>query len=353
MGIDDQTEYTCRVYWPKKHSVTVECNVYFEPTAGHSCEEQDHPVDHTVLAYVPSSGPPIANPPPSKSTPMSSPESFTSLAPPVGPNPDDQPRPKCIRKPSQRVLDIMAGKAADSTLPCSVQLPDPIAESPDLDQGPAVLEGEGMAHQILAVHNYDDDIELVLALNEYIAGTEALEPDLLAEAKRHPDWPQWEQGIREELATLHKAGMWELVDLLKNANLIGLKWVFHAKKDATGNVVHYKAWLVAQGFSQVPGVDYFDTYAPVAKLASIRTVLALAARQDMELHQVDIKGAYLNGELAYNECIYMCQPPGYADPVYPQRVCFLRKMLYGLKQSGCRWYQARGDTRRQTWLQAM
>ena len=106
------------------------------------------------------------------------------------------------------------------------------------------------------------------------------------------------------------------------------------KKDTAGNVVRYKVQLVAQGFSQVPGVDYFDTYAPVAKLTSIRTVLALAACQDMELHQVDIMGAYLNGELAYNECIYMHQPPGYADPVYPRRVCFLCKTLYGLKQSG-------------------
>ena len=83
---------------------------------------------------------------------------------------------------------------------------------------------------------------------------------------------------------MHKAGTWELIDLPKNANLVGSKWVFHAKKDTTGNVVRYKAWLVAQGFSQVPGVDYFDTYAPVAKLVSIRTVLALAAHQDMELH---------------------------------------------------------------------
>ena len=164
MGIDDQIEYACRVYWPKKHSVTVECNVYFKPTAGHSCEEKDHPVNHTVLAYMPSSGPPIANPPPLKSTLMSSPESSTSPAPPVGPNPDDQPRPKRICKPSQRVLDIMASKATDSTLPRGVQLPDPITKSPDLDQGPAVLEGEGMADQILAVHDYDDDIEVVLAL---------------------------------------------------------------------------------------------------------------------------------------------------------------------------------------------
>ena len=96
---------------------------------------------------------------------------------------------------------------------------------------------------------------------------------------------------------------------------------FPRKKDAAGNVIRYKAHLVTQGFSQVPGIDYFDTYAPVAKLASIHTVLALAARQNLELHQVDIKGAYPNGELTDGECIYMQQPPGYADPTHPKQVC--------------------------------
>ena len=182
--------------------------------------------------------------------------------------------------------------------------------------------------------NYNDDVELVLNLNEVTANAEALEPTSITEAQRRPEWPQWEHGIHKELATLHKAGTWELVNPPAGANIVGSKWVFRAKKDAASNVVCYKARLVAQGFLQVPGVDYFDMYAPVAKLASIHTVLALAARQDLELHQVDIKGAYLNGELTDGECIYMRQPPGYGDPTHPKRVCQLCKTLYGLKQSG-------------------
>jgi Reverse transcriptase (RNA-dependent DNA polymerase) len=138
---------------------------------------------------------------------------------------------------------------------------------------------------------------------------------------------------------LKNAGTWELVDPPSGANIVGSKWVFRAKKDAAGNIARYKARLVAQGFSQVPGVDYFDTYAPVAKLASTRTVLALAARLDMEIHQIDIKGAYLNGELTPNEIIYMRQPPGYASTESPNKVALLKKTLYGLKQSGRRWYQ--------------
>jgi hypothetical protein len=89
----------------------------------------------------------------------------------------------------------------------------------------------------------------------------------------------------------------------------------------------------------VPGVDYFDTFAPVAKLTSIRTVLAMAAKLDYELHQIDIKSAYLNGELTKEENIYMRQPPGYPAPNSPGKVCHLLKTLYGLKQSGRRWYQ--------------
>ena len=110
------------------------------------------------------------------------------------------------------------------------------------------------------------------------------------------------------------------------------------QKDASGKVVRYKARLVAQGFSQVEGVDYFDTYAPVAKLASSRAIIAMANRYGWELHQVDIKGAYLNGELLADEVLYMRQPPGYRED---SSGCVLRllKSLYGLKQAGRRWYQ--------------
>jgi len=138
---------------------------------------------------------------------------------------------------------------------------------------------------------------------------------------------------------LHAAGTWVLKDAPPAANIVGSKWFFKAKKDTSGNVVRYKAWLVAQGFSQVPGIDYFDTYAPVAKLPSIRTILSIATRLDMEMHQVDIKGAYLNGDLTSAEVIYMKPPPGYAPDDLGKQVLRLKRTLYGLKQSGRRWYQ--------------
>ena len=118
----------------------------------------------------------------------------------------------------------------------------------------------------------------------------------------------------EEIQTLEDAGTWELIDLPEGTNVVSSKSVFCIKREATGHVVHYKACSVVQGFSQVEGVDYFDTHTPVARLSSIYTILALAACLNLELHQIDIKGAYLNGILYDNEVIYMCQPPGYPYP---------------------------------------
>src|SRR6266702_1733812 len=171
------------------------------------------------------------------------------------------------------------------------------------------------------------------------AEAEALEPRTLAEAKRRPDWPLWENAIAEELATLKTAGTWRLEESPPRANVIGSKWVFKAKKDAAGNIARYKARLVAQGFSQIGGVDYNNTYVPVAKLASSCTLIAMANRLHLILHQVNIKGAYLNGVLHEDEVLYMQQPPGYPAPGAGKRVLRLQKALYGLKQAGCCWYQ--------------
>jgi hypothetical protein len=133
---------------------------------------------------------------------------------------------------------------------------------------------------------YRDEYALAVEISE----TEALEPRSLAEVKKQPDWHLWEKAIQEELVMLKVAGTWELVNAPENANIVSSKWVFHAKKDTGGNVVHYKARLLAQGFSEVPGIDYFDTFAPVAHLALICTVLAFAAAKDYETGQINIRG---------------------------------------------------------------
>ena len=113
------------------------------------------------------------------------------------------------------------------------------------------------------------DFEEEYAMAAEISKVKALEPRLLAEAKHCLDWPLWEKAIHKELALLQETGTWEPTDPPAGANIVGSKWVYCTNKDTTGNVIYYKACLIAQGFSQVPGVDYFDTFAPVAKLASI------------------------------------------------------------------------------------
>jgi len=206
----------------------------------------------------------------------------------------------------------MSARPSDPKIPKGIVLPSKSTTS--------VFEGEGTADRMMAVDWIDE-----YAMAAEISEVEALEPRSLSEAKRHLNWPLWESVIKEGLATLKTAGTWEIVDTPPNTNIVSSKWVFRAKKDAAGNVIHYKARLVAQGFSQVPSVDYFDMFAPVAKLASIHTVLAIPAELDLELHQIDIKGAYLNSKLTKEEQIYMCQPPGYEVPGLAQKVCHLLK----------------------------
>ncbi len=140
-----------------------------------------------------------------------------------------------------------------------------------------------------------------------------------------------------KLATLKKAGTWSTVPRPPNKNVVGSKWVFRIKRKADGSVKKYKAQLVACGFTQVYGINYFDTFSPIAKLASFHTILAIAAKSDWEIKSFDFNRAYLNGELDEHEEIYMQFPPRYNTPK-ENMVKWLHKLLYGLKQAGRQWY---------------
>ena len=144
--------------------------------------------------------------------------------------------------------------------------------------------------------------------------------------------------MHEELHNFDRNQVWTLVKKPdNNHNIIGTKWVFHNKKDEDGQVVRNKERLVAQGYTQVEGMDYGETYAPVARLESIRILLAYANHHDITLYQMDIKSAFLNGKI--EEEVYVKKPPGFVNPKKPNHVYKLHKALYGLKQAPRAWYK--------------
>ncbi|KAK1629326.1 hypothetical protein QYE76_003641 [Lolium multiflorum] len=144
--------------------------------------------------------------------------------------------------------------------------------------------------------------------------------------------------MHEELNNFKRNKVWTLVEKPKECrNVIGTKWIFKNKQDEFGNIVRNKARLVAQGFSQVEGIDFGETYAPVARLESIRILLAYASHHNFKLQQMDVKSAFLNGPL--HEEVYVKQPPGFEDPNFPNHVYKLDKALYGLKQAPRAWFE--------------
>ncbi|GJY80588.1 retrovirus-related pol polyprotein from transposon TNT 1-94 [Tanacetum coccineum] len=142
--------------------------------------------------------------------------------------------------------------------------------------------------------------------------------------------------MQEELNQFVANDVWELVPQPRNMTIIGTKWVFRNKLDENGIVSRNKARLVAQGYNQQEGIDYDETYAPVARLESIRILLAYACTLDFKLFQMDVKSAFLNGFI--NEEVYVAQPPGFIDFEKPDHVYKLKKALYGLKQAPKAWY---------------
>jgi len=305
-----------RVYWPQSTTISVKRNVYFASAGPLEGEElQIDPIGSKQTAVLDT---------PLTSTSPLLPSSPTTFSPLQALEPDSPPvllrQSTRIPKPSRIIRKLQDGVGYSG--------------NDDPEEAGGVWTVEDGAPALLEDF---DGMEFVFATE--MADAEALEPCTLTEAKHQPNWPHWKKAIKEELATLKAASTWRLEEALPGANIIGSKWVLKAKKDAAGNIVHYKARLVAQGFSQISSVNYDDTYAPVAKLASMRAVIAMANRLGFEMHQIDIKGAYLNGELQDNKVLYMQHPPGYKSPNTGTCILRLVKTLYGLKQSGCCWYQ--------------
>jgi len=143
--------------------------------------------------------------------------------------------------------------------------------------------------------------------------------------------------MAEEYKALIDNGTWRLVPQPPGANIVTGKWLFKQKFNSNGSLARHKARWVVRGFSQEAGVDYNEKFSPVVKPATIRTVLSIATSRDWPIRQLDVKNAFLHGNL--EETVYCEQPKGFIDPAAPNSVCLLQKSLYGLKQAPRAWNQ--------------
>jgi len=159
------------------------------------------------------------------------------------------------------------------------------------------------------------------------------EPSSFKEAVEEPAWVD---AMIEEYDSIVRNSAWEIVPRPVGKSVVGSRWIYKVKQAADGSVEKYKARFVARGFSQIEGIDYEETFAPVARYSSIRTILALSAQMGWHIHQMDVKTVFLNGVI--EEEVYIENHEGFEIFSSELHVCRLKRALYGLKQAPCAWY---------------
>ena len=198
---------------------------------------------------------------------------------------------------------------------------------------PAASTGAGLRRSARIRQEPDRYSHLLMLLS-----SEQQDPCSVAEAKSSYDHARWVEAMVREMQSLHQNKVWALVEPPPNRKVIGSKWVFKRKVNTNGEVERHKACLVAQGFSQKYGLDYEETFSPVVRFESIRSVIALGAQHKLQLRQMDVSTAFLNGE--FDEEVYMQQPEGFVEEGKEYMVCYLKRSIYGLKPSPRCWNHA-------------
>ncbi|KAJ9673153.1 hypothetical protein PVL29_026432 [Vitis rotundifolia] len=201
--------------------------------------------------------------------------------------------------------------------------------SSDLDLPISLQKGKRHCISICSIANFVSYNHLSSSSSVFVAFIDSISvPKTVTEALNHPGW---KNAMLEEIRALEDNHTWKLVDLPQGKKVVSCKWVFAVKVNTDGSVARLKARLVARGYAQTYGVDYSDTFSLVAKLNSVQLFISIVASQQWMIHQLDIKNAFLHGDL--EEEVYMEQPLGFVAQGEYEKVCYLKKALYGLKQS--------------------
>lgn len=286
-----------------------------------------------VIDYVHFEGPGGASSSSSPSSPSPAPGSPSAPASTPPPAPPACPPPPPVPPRSPTPAPTPPGSApAASARQRTVEFATPLSN--DEDRVDAYHDDEPLRYRTvdnilgdqpvpgMAVHDVEAELHLA---------HEDGEPHSFAEAEGDAAW----RAAMQQMDAVERNRTWELADLLAGHHAITLKWVFKLKKDEAGAVIKHKARLVARGFVQQEGVDFDDAFVPVARMESVRLLLALAAQEGWRVHHMDVKSAFLNGDL--KEEVYVRQPPGFVIPGKENKVLRLRKALYGLRQAPRAW----------------
>ena len=270
-------------------------------------------------------GSPPASPPGSPpGSPPASPHASPQASPHASPHASPQGSPKASPSPDASpppAAPIPPRRSTRVTRPASEWKPNEYVYTPITGhfRDPAAAAAAAAA----AAGN--------VAANSAIAS----EPTTMDEALSSPAAAAWQLAMDDEMTSLFANNTWTLCEPPPGTKPIPVKWVYKIKRDSNGNIERFKARLVVKGFRQREGIDYDEVFAPVSKYSTLRAVLATAAYQDLDLHQLDIKTTFLNGTI--EEEVYVEPPPGYTLGK-PTLFCKLNKALYGLKQAPRAWY---------------
>ncbi|KAL5758246.1 hypothetical protein ACOSP7_020857 [Xanthoceras sorbifolium] len=206
----------------------------------------------------------------------------------------------------------------------------------DVQISPETVQEEPSAPELRRSSRVPKPIQRYSPSLHYLLLTDSGEPECYDEAMQVEDSVKWESAMRDEMDSLMSNQTWELAELPPGKKALHNKWVFRIKEEHNGNK-RYKARMVVKGFQQKEGIDYNEIFSPVVKLTTIRLVLKIVAAENLHLEQLDVKTAFLHGDL--EEEIYMRQPEGFKEAGKENLVCRLKKSLYGLKQAPRQWYK--------------